>query len=92
MLAGCFAAGTLAGWTALAARVDHYAYDLLTQMTPVKNAEPSSVVVAIDEETLRARGGMRNVRPILTQALEQAVMPHPSGLSCGGIEGHKGTF
>ena len=31
--------GTLAGWTALAARVDHYAYDLMTQMTPLKNAE-----------------------------------------------------
>ncbi len=77
VLAGCFAAGTLAGWTALAARVDHYAYDLMTQMTPVKNAEPSSVVVAIDEETLRAQGGMRNLRPILTQALAQINAAQP---------------
>ena len=48
------------------------------------------VVVAIDEETLRARGGMRNIRPILTQTLQQidavfvTVEPHggsekPSG-------------
>ena len=81
VLAGCFTAGTLAGWTALAARVDHYAYDLMTQMTPVKAAEPSSVVVAIDEETLRARGGMRNIRPILTQTLEQIDAAEPKAVA-----------
>jgi len=90
VLAGCFAAGTLAGWTALAARVDHYAYDLMTQMTPVKNAESSSVVVAIDEETLRARGGMRNVRPILTQALEQINAAQPKAVALDVILSDKG--
>ena len=90
VLAGCFAAGTLAGWTALAARVDHYAYDLMTQMTPLKNAEPSSVVVAIDEETLRARGGMRNIRPILTQALEQIDAAQPKAVALDVILSDKG--
>ena len=91
MLAGCFAAGTLAGWTALAARVDHYAYDLMTQMTPLKNAaEPSSVVVAIDEETLRARGGMRNIRPILTQTLEQINSAQPKAVALDVILSDKG--
>ena len=79
VLAGCFAAGTLAGWTALAARVDHYAYDLMTQMTPLKNAaEPSSVMVAIDEESLGARGSMRNIRPNLTQLLQEIDAALPS--------------
>ena len=90
VLAGCFSAGTLAGWTALAARVDHYAYDLMTQMTPVKNAEPSSVVVAIDEETLRARGGMRNIRPILTQTLEQINAAQPKAVALDVILSDKG--
>ncbi len=90
VLAGCFAAGTLAGWTALAARVDHYAYDLMTQMTPVKNAESSSVVVAIDEETLRARGGMRNIRPILTQTLEQIDAAQPKAVALDVILSDKG--
>lgn len=91
VLAGCFAAGTLAGWTALAARVDHYAYDLMTQMTPLKNAaEPSSVVVAIDEETLRARGGMRNIRPILTQTLEQIDATQPKAVALDVILSDKG--
>jgi len=91
VLAGCFTAGTLAGWTALAARVDHYAYDWMTQMTPVKNAgEPSSVVVAIDEETLRARGGMRNLRPILTETLEQIDAALPKAVALDVILSDKG--
>jgi len=91
VLAGCFAAGTLAGWTAFAARLDHYAYDLMTQMTPLKNAgEPSSVVVAIDEETLRARGGMRNIRPILTQTLEQIDAAQPKAVALDVILSDKG--
>ncbi|MDP9115160.1 MAG: CHASE2 domain-containing protein, partial [Acidobacteriota bacterium] len=81
VVAGCFAAGTLAGWTALAARVDHYAYDLMTQMTPVKNAAPQSVVIAIDEETLRARGGMRSIRPILTDTLLQVAAAQPQAVA-----------
>jgi len=91
VLAGCFAAGTLAGWTPLAARVDHYAYDLMTQMTPLKNAaQPSSVMVAIDEETLRARGGMRNIRPILTQTLEQIDAAQPQAVALDVILSDRG--
>ena len=81
MLAACFAAGTLAGWTALAARVDHYAYDLMTQMTPLKTAAPQSVIVAIDEETLRARGGVRSIRPILTDTLNQIAAAQPQAVA-----------
>ncbi len=81
VLAACFAAGTLAGWTALAARVDHYAYDLMTQMTPLKTPATHSVVVAIDEETLRARGGMRSVRPILSEALQQIAGAQPQAVA-----------
>ena len=90
VLAGCFAAGTLAGWTALAARVDHYAYDLMTQMTPVKSAGEQSVVVAIDEETLRARGAMRNIRPILTETLEQIAAAKPQAVALDVILSDKG--
>ena len=81
VLAGCFAAGTLAGWTALAARVDHYAYDLMTHMTPAKTAATHSVVVKIDEETLRARGGMRRIRPILTETLQQIAATQPQAVA-----------
>jgi signal transduction histidine kinase len=81
VLAGCFAVGTLTGWTALAARVDHYAYDLMTQMTPLKTTATHSVVVAIDEETLRASGGMRSIRPILTETLRQIAEAQPQAVA-----------
>jgi signal transduction histidine kinase len=90
VVAGCFAAGTLAGWTALAARVDHYAYDLMTQMTAMKRASEQSVVVAIDEETLRARGGMRDIRPILTETLEQITAAKPQAVALDVILSDKG--
>jgi signal transduction histidine kinase len=91
VLAGCFAAGTLAGWTALAARVNHYAYDLMTQMKPLKGAaESSAVVVAIDEETLGARGAMRNIRSILTQTLEEIDAAQPKAVALDVILSDKG--
>ncbi len=90
VVAGCFAAGTLAGWTALAARVDHYAYDLMTQMTPVKRVSQQSVVVAIDEETLHARGGMRGIRPILTETLQQIAAAKPAAVALDVILSDKG--
>ena len=66
----CLALGILAGFNQLAMRVDNYAYDLM--LSGLKEAwTPKSVVVAIDEETLSARGGVRNMRPILAEALDK---------------------
>jgi signal transduction histidine kinase len=53
-------------------------------------AEPSAVVVAIDEETLRARGGMRNIRPILTETLEQIDAAQPKAVALDVILSDKG--
>jgi signal transduction histidine kinase len=89
-LAGCFVIGTLAGWTSLATRIDHYAYDVMTRMTPAEQGEPQSVVVAIDEETLRTRGGMRSIRPILTDTLEQISAAKPKAVALDVILSDKG--
>ena len=90
LLAGCFAVGTLAGWTTLAARVDHYAYDILTASSKPFSGPPEAVVVAIDEETLRARGGMRNIRPILTEALTEISAAKPKAVAIDVILSDKG--
>jgi len=94
VVAGCFAAGTLAGWTALAARVDHYAYDLMTSLSGAKwisRDDPTeAVVVAIDEATLRARGGMRKIRPILTETLEEIAAAKPAAVALDVILSDKG--
>jgi signal transduction histidine kinase len=90
VIAAGFIAGTLAGWTTLAVRIDHNVYDLMTRLSPVKEAAPQVVVVAIDEETLRARGGMRNIRPILTEALGQIAAAQPKAVALDVILADKG--
>ncbi len=91
VLSGCFILGTLAGWTALAERIDHYAYDLMTLTTPAPDLPGQSVVVAIDEETLRQRGGMRKIRTILTAALEQIAATQPKAVAVDVILADQGS-
>ena len=91
VLSGCFVIATLAGWTPLAARIDHYAYDLITVMTPAAHHAEDSVVVAIDEETLRQRGGMRKIRTILTETLEQISAAQPKAVAVDVILADQGA-
>ncbi len=88
VLAGCFVAGTLAGW--FGSRIDNYAYDTLTRLSPTPHEQTQSIVVAIDEETLGAQGGVRRIRPILTTALEQLAAIHPKATALDVILSDKG--
>ena len=88
VLAGCFVIGTLAGW--LGSRIDNYAYDTLTRMSPPSQGQTQSIVVAIDEGTLGAQGGMRRIRPILATALEQLAAVHPRTTALDVILSDKG--
>lgn len=75
ILAGCFAVGYGVGFTRIGQRMDDGAYDWLAshskEAAEAASSRTIAVVVAIDEETLRARGGMRNVRRILSGALDE---------------------
>jgi len=74
ILAGCFVVGYLVSLTSVGVRFDDILYDVLTKSLARIDAaslKTNAVVVAIDEDTLRARGGMRNVRQILAGALDQ---------------------
>lgn len=80
VLVACFALGLGAGWTTVGVHIDHYAYDVL--MAHFSERDPSqrkvqSVVVAIDQQTLRERGGMHSIRPILTRALMELAPAKP---------------
>jgi signal transduction histidine kinase len=86
VLAACWAAGVLTGWTPIASRVDNYTYDLMDSYTrgfwnPSLQVPTESVVVGIDEETLRAKGGMRNIRSILAEALDQLNSAEPRAVA-----------
>ena len=71
-LAGlCLAAGLMAAWSAVGQQqLDPLAYDFLLRLRPPAARPVSAVVVALDEETLRAYGNMARLRPALAAALE----------------------
>jgi len=86
VLVTCWAAGVLAGWTPIASRIDDYTYDLMDFYArgfwnPSLAVPTESVVVGIDEETLRAKGGMRNIRPILAEVLDQVNSASPRAVA-----------
>ncbi len=75
------ALAVIAGWTGFASRIDNYAYDFLFTMTPSRAIAPQSVVLAIDEATLRQYGGMGQVRNILADALDELVRVKPKAVA-----------
>jgi signal transduction histidine kinase len=77
VITGCFAVGMVAGWSPLATRIDHYAYDNTTRGAPIAGWQPQSVVVAIDEETFKERGGVEAMRAILSEALDKLAAAEP---------------
>jgi signal transduction histidine kinase len=78
VIAGCFGTGMLAAWTPIAVRINNYAYDLMMKdFQPPETWSPQSVLVAIDEPTLNARGGRRRIRAILAEALEKIAAAKP---------------
>lgn len=84
------AVAIIAGFTGLAARVDDSAYDFWSSSNPPPAWRSESVVVAIDEVTLRDFGGMRNIRLILTKSLE-AIAPHqPAAVALDVVLADKG--
>jgi signal transduction histidine kinase len=80
VLAICFTLGLLAGFNPLAAHVDQYAYDVILSGQH-DTWTPQSAVVAIDESTLEAGHGMRNIRTILAQTLDQLAVGPPKAVA-----------
>ncbi len=69
LLAGCLAVALFTDWTSFAAPLDNHAYDIVYRTFPPKDWPPSSAILAIDEATFNTRGGVRNLRGILTESL-----------------------
>jgi signal transduction histidine kinase len=80
-VAVCFAAGMAVGWNPLAHRIDNYAYDWMTRGAPPLGGKTRSVVVAIDAPALAARGGVRNMRGILSGALAELAQAQPKAVA-----------
>ena len=80
ILAVCLALGLLGGFNPLAVRIDLPAYDVMLSMLS-DTWTPQSVIVKIDEETLGAGRGMRNIRTILAQTLDSLALAQPKAVA-----------
>ncbi len=76
-VAGCFAIAMVAAWTSPATRIGNQAYDWMLAHSAEESWTPQSVVVAIDEKTLKERGGIRNLRNILSETLDRIAAAQP---------------
>jgi len=81
VLAGALVAAIIAGWTPLANRIDGSAYDWMFQLQPPAPWEPSSVILAIDEDTLAHSGGMRRLRTELAAGLRRVSTANPKAVA-----------
>jgi signal transduction histidine kinase len=70
ILGASLALAILAGWTALAAQIDEYAYDWMFRLDPPAALSPHCVILAIDDATFNSMGGVRAYRTMLAKALE----------------------
>ncbi len=78
VLAACFAAGVVAGWTPIASRIDDYAVDWMFNLSPpVASKQPAAVILAIDDATFNKMGGVRHYRGMLASGLERLATARP---------------
>jgi signal transduction histidine kinase len=70
ILGATLALAILAGWTALAAEIDDYAYDWMFRLDPPAAASSHCLILAIDDATFNSMGGVRAYRTMLAKALE----------------------
>ncbi len=70
VLAVTLALAIVIGWTAFAAQIDDDAYDWMFRLNPPAPAPTHSLILAIDDATFSAMGGVRAYRTMLARALE----------------------
>ncbi len=77
ILGAALALAILLGWTALAAQIDDYAYDWMFRLNPPAAWSPHCLILAIDDATYSALGGVRAYRSMLAKALELLAPAEP---------------
>jgi len=65
------------GWTALAAQIDEYGYDWMFRLHPPAPIPAHCLILAIDDATFSALGGVRAYRIMLARALEALTPVQP---------------
>ena len=89
LLAAAFAVAVVGSWTA-GAQVDNIAYDYLFRLYQPAPWRTQAVLLAIDEPTLLASGGIRGIRRPLAAALRSLAAVHPKAVAVDVILADRG--
>jgi len=81
VLAVTLAIAILLGWTSLAAQIDDDAYDVMFRLHPPTAARTHSVILAIDDATFNAMGGVAGYRAMWTKAFELLQQANPKAVA-----------
>jgi signal transduction histidine kinase len=81
ILSATLALAILAGWTALAAQIDDYGYDWMFRLNPPAAVTPHCVILAIDDATFNAMGGVGGYRSMWTTAFDLVKRAHPKAVA-----------
>src|SRR5215472_13139198 len=76
-MAGTFVIALAASWTSLGAQIDNDVYDWIFRLYHPKPWPTQSIVLAIDEESLRAFKGLLGLRGALAAGLEHIAPAAP---------------
>ena len=77
----CFVVSLAAAWTTMGRQFDNDFYDFLLRAAPPPADEPFSVLLGVDERTLRAtRGGIRGLRTILAETMPRLARAAPKAV------------
>jgi signal transduction histidine kinase len=77
VVAGALLAAIVLGWTSLASQIDDDTYDLMYRANPPAVPHSHSAILAIDDATYHAMGGVRAYRTLLARALELLAPAQP---------------
>jgi signal transduction histidine kinase len=80
-LVACFLVAQAGGWTGFADQVDGISYDVMFRLSPPAIKSPGSIILAIDESSLKQFGGMRMLRGALAEALERIAPERPKAVA-----------
>ena len=81
VLTAALAIAIFSGWTSLATQIDDYAYDWMFRLRPPQPARQNCMILAIDDATYGAMGGVREYRKMLATALELLAPAHPKAVA-----------
>jgi signal transduction histidine kinase len=81
ILAGTLAVAILLGWTPFASEIDNYAYDWMFRLGPPASAPAHSIILAIDDATFNAMGGVGGYRAMWADAFDVVKRANPKAVA-----------